>query len=454
MRAIPIKDQQHIERFIGSMRFRYPRTAVVYRCMLRRFVGDVYAYQGNCTGVTEKTLRTWIRAHREEWPARAFVDRAQLIDRFLSWKSQHGHIVNNPFDKLRSQYGGRIAPIVRALLSADSASELQKLRTLPAFGSALGTQMREYVELMRSLGYRYKTSEEHLKRFDRFLQRHPDLAGQPLPRLIEAWRQAGSGVEHALAAQICGRMISKAQRRHDPEAAVIPWDRNLMKRVLAEHRRPHIYTPEQIARVLATARELPSPRSPLRALCVHMMFVLGYCAGLRLGEMVRPTLADVNLREGTLEVRETKFFKSRRLSLTPSVVQAMRDFLVERRKAGAPSTPTAALFWNHKTSQGYSLVTAQALMTNVLRRAGLKAARGRVGPRVHDLRHSMVHDRMLSWYQQGINPQSRLAHLATHLGHKGINSTLAYLTISPQLKQLASERSRQQAAHVIQEALS
>jgi integrase/recombinase XerD len=267
MSALPVKDQQHIERFLESMRFRYPRTAVVYRCMLRGFVRAVRAHKGNITGVTEKTLRAWMRAHRGEWPARAFVDRAQLIDRFLSWKRQNGHSANNPFDKLRSQYGGSIAPIVRALLSADSATELQKLCTLPAFGSALGTQMREYVELMRSLGYRYKASEERLKRFDRFLQRRPDLGGQPLPTLIEAWRQSGRGVEHALVAQICGRMLSKAQHRHDPEAAIIPWDRNLMKRVLAEHRRPHIYTPEQIATVLATARALPSPRAPLLYRC-------------------------------------------------------------------------------------------------------------------------------------------------------------------------------------------
>ena len=63
---------------------------------------------------------------------------------------------------------------------------------------------------------------------------------------------------------------------------------------------------------------------------------------------------------------------------------------------------------------------------------------------------------MLTWYQQGINPQSRLAHLATHLGHKGINSTLVYLTITPQLMQLASERSREHGAHAVrvQEALS
>jgi site-specific recombinase XerD len=117
---------------------------------------------------------------------------------------------------------------------------------------------------------------------------------------------------------------------------------------------------------------------------------------------------------------------------------------------------TAGLFWNQKTNKGYSSVTANALMVKVIRRAGLKPARGCVGPRVHDLRHSMVHSRMLTWYQQGINPQSRLAHLATYLGHGEISSTLVYLTITPQLLQLASERFREHSAHIVrlEEALS
>jgi integrase/recombinase XerD len=450
MKTLPVEDERHIGRFLKSMRFRDRKSATVYRCVLRGFRRFVREHEVGTDEVTEQTLRAWLQErHQQDCPLYVIVYRAQLIDRFLGWMRQCGHIVNNPFDELRGQYGRRIAPIVRALLSPDSATALEKLRPLPAFASAWGGQMREYVALMRSLGYRYITPEKILRRFDRFLQRRPDLTGQPLPSLIEAWRQAGQGAEHALAAQRCGRMLSKAQRRHDPTTAILPWDRCLVRQVRAEHRRPYIYTPEQIAILLATARALPSPRSPLRPLCVYTMFVLAYCMGLRLGEIVRLTLGDVNLHEGTLEIRETKFYKFRRLSLAPSVVQALRDYLEERRKAGAPPAATAALFWNQKTNKGYSSVTANALMVDVIRRAGLKPERGCVGPRVHDLRHSMVHSRMLSWYQQGVNPQSRLAYLATHLGHSEISSTLVYLTITPQLLELASERFRNHSAHVV-----
>jgi integrase/recombinase XerD len=450
MKALPVNDERHVADFLQSMRFRDYRSARVYRCVVRGFLRYVRAQKcGRSSAVSGRTVRAWLRDLRRRGPEYVIVLRAQLIARFLGWLRQRGHIANNPFDALRSRYGRRIAPIVRALLSPDSAAALEKLRPLPAFASAWGEPMREHLALMRSLGYRYHTNEKILRRFDRFLQRRSDLTGKPLPELVEAWRQAGKGAEHALAAQRCGCMLSKAQRRHNANAAMIPWDSCLARQVRAAHRRPYIYTPEQIGTLLATARALPSPRSPLRPLGVYNMFVLGYCAGLRLGEIVGLTLADVNLEQGTLEIRETKFYKSRRLSLAPSVVQALSEYMEARHKAGAAMTTTADLFWNQKTNKGYSSRTASSLMIEVIRRAGLKPAQGCVGPRVHDLRHSMVHSRMVSWYQQGINPQSRLPYLATYLGHREISSTLVYLTITPQLLQLASERFRHHSGHIV-----
>jgi integrase len=49
-----------------------------------------------------------------------------------------------------------------------------------------------------------------------------------------------------------------------------------------------------------------------------------------MGEIVRLQLRDLRLEEGSLEIRETKFFKSRRLPLRPLVATALRDFTAAR----------------------------------------------------------------------------------------------------------------------------
>jgi integrase len=137
------------------------------------------------------------------------------------------------------------------------------------------------------------------------------------------------------------------------------------------------------------------------------------------------------------------------LPLPPGVVNALRDYIEERRKAGAPIDPEAGLFWHTLRNKRYSKRAAQELLVAVLRRAGIKSGRGRTGPRVHDLRHAMVCNRMLGWYREGINPQSHLAHLSTFMGHTDIQYTLTYLTVTPELLQLASERFRRHAVHVL-----
>lgn len=436
-------DRRQIDRFVHTLHFRNPASAKVYTCILQRFQRFV-ANRTDREPPSKATIRAWLDARRREWPVHLVYHRARVVDRFLEWMVASRAIPTNPFAEWRRQYGQRTtAAIVRALLSPNAEAALEALRPLPRFGSSFGELLRAHVAQMQSLGYRYETEAERLLRFDRFLQRRADLAGEPLHVLIQAWADAGSGVHHAWEAQACGRVISTALHRLDSTTAIMRVDRRLARQVRQQHRRPYICTAEDIRRILHTARTFPSPKAPLRPLSLYTMVVLAVCAGLRLGELARLTLADVHLDDGTIEIRDTKFFKSRRLPLAPTVLAALQAYLDARQKAGASMQASAGLFWHQQRQGRYSRVMIEHLLVRVLRRTGLKPAKGKAGPRVHDLRHAFVVHRMLAWYHEGINPQSRLPYLATYLGHKDINSTLVYLTVTPDLLQLASERFRQ-----------
>jgi integrase/recombinase XerD len=449
MNTLPGEDEDRVQRFITSLPLRSNSTRSAYRCHLRNFLLFVRTRTRTPMTLDQKTIVAWLKDRRQHCALHEVEQRAQLVDRFLDWMTKNGYIPSHPFQALRSHYGQRTAPIARALLSVDATAALERLRPPPVFASVLGPLIRGYLELMRSLGYRYITTERSLRRFDRFLQSRADLVGKPLPVMIDAWRKAHTGVGHRLEAQRCGRILSKALRRLDASAAIVPLDRRLRRQAQGQQRRPYIYTEEEVAKLLTTARSFPSPRSPLRPHTAYLMLVLAYCAGLRLAEVAHLTMGDVDLEHGTIEIRETKFFKMRRLAMTTSVMTALQTYLEERRNAGAPTSAETGLFWNQKTNRGYAPSSVSDLLIKVLRLSGIKPGQGRIGPRVHDLRHAMVCNRTLSWYKQGINPQSRLVHLSTFLGHRDINSTLAYLTITPELLQLASERYRQHAVHVL-----
>jgi integrase len=73
---------------------------------------------------------------------------------------------------------------------------------------------------------------------------------------------------------------------------------------------------------------------------LYTMLVMAYCVGLRVGEIVRLKVGDIDIADQTIEIRETKFFKSRRLPVTNTVRAALNDYLKARRMEGAPGDPS------------------------------------------------------------------------------------------------------------------
>lgn len=447
MKRHALVDRKLVDRFLRQRKFRHPRTAPNYAGTLRGFQCFVET-RGAKDPLSISTVQGWLKERSRKWPPHLLRIRAYLIEGFLKWLEDTGVIAESPFAELHRQYGPFTAPIVRALVSDNCKTELQKLRRLPRFGSFLGQVMEDHVSHMRSLGYSYRTSEGVLLRFDRFLQRNPGLTGRPLTELVQRWSDDYASPFHLYDAQRAGRIVSKAMHRIDPKAPILSFDYGVPQRARLRHRKPHLYTDDEIQRILHAALAYPSPKAPLRPLGLYTMLMLAYCAGLRGGEVIRLTLGDVDLRNGTIDIRKTKFFKHRRLPLAPGVMEALNCYLDARKKAGAPTTPESRLFYSPWTGRGYTTGTMRSMLTGVLRHAGIKK-RGKRGPRIHDLRHTMVGHRMRSWYQDGINPQAKLPHLATFLGHKGIESTLVYLNTTPELLQMASERFRKHSASIL-----
>lgn len=450
MKPSPKMYREMPRRYVQQLRFRGPTTARTCLSVVNgfwRFALD----RGAGRTVSQEVLRMWLCDIRDRLGTlRLVYGYARAAERFLDWMVSTGSLLNNPFVELRTLYRQRAArPIVRALLSPNPIEALEAIRPLPRFGSFLGAAMRDHVTLMKSMGCRFKNEEASLLRFDRFLQNQPDLTGQAVTVLVREWAKDSLAPSHPLLCQRVGRLVSKMLNRIDPNTPVITCDRRLEQEASKLRHRPHIYTEDDVRHLLEVARNLPSPRSPLRPLTLYTMLVLAYCAGLRLGELVRLNVGDVDFRDGTIEIRDSKFFKSRRLPLASSVLSALRNYFEAREQAGGSKDLSSGLFWHTQSPGRYSRVTANTLLVRVLRHAGLKPARGYAGPRIHDLRHAFVANRMLAWYREGINPQPRLPYLATYLGHKDINSTLVYLTVTQELLQQASERFRVLGARIL-----
>jgi integrase/recombinase XerD len=242
-----------VRRYVQGLGLRTAMAARVYHCILRGFQCFVCSYDP-AFSVSQASLTAWIQDRITVWPLHLVVHRARLVDRFLDWLVNASHIAENPLAKLRAEYRQHsTAPIVRALADPNPVAALEKLRTLPPFGSHLGPAMRAHISIMRAAGFRYGDYENRLFGLDRFLQQQPDAAEQSIAVLVQRWAQEASRLEVHLARVRVGRIVARALQREDPSVIMLRLDHQLVREVRRRQRRPHIFSDEEIRKLFQTA---------------------------------------------------------------------------------------------------------------------------------------------------------------------------------------------------------
>src|SRR5258708_11995658 len=140
--------------------------------------------------------------------------------------------------------------------------------------------MEEHVAHMRTLGYGLETKGELLLRFDRFLQLHPELSGLSLNELVERWIEEQPSPSRLYDARKAGRVVSKAMHRLDPRVPVLSIGDGVARAARQHHRAAHLYTDEEVQRILQAGLVYPSPKAPCRPICLFTILMRAYSARL------------------------------------------------------------------------------------------------------------------------------------------------------------------------------
>ena len=295
--------------------------------------------------------------------------------------------------------------------------------------------LKDYLDIRRSLGYRLQKAEGLLRNFVAFLQ----AEGAPYitRELTLHWATQPAKAEPSTWAGRLGTVRRFAiwhsaiePRSEIPPTGLLPY---------RYHRKPpHIYSDEEIEKLLRRTQQLPSPKG-LRAHTYTTLFGLLLVTGMRVNEALGLDRLDVDLKLGIVHIRRTKFGKSRYVPVHPSTVEALKKY-AESRDHIFPA-PTAAFFLSERGRRITASIVHYTFAT-LSQRIGLRAgAKGRGhGPRLMDMRHRFATRTLIHWYRAGLDVERELPKLATYLGHVHINYTYWYLEAVPELLQLATDR--------------
>ena len=297
--------------------------------------------------------------------------------------------------------------------------------------------LTEYVAARRALGTRLEEPAQTLRQFVEFLARKK--ARFITIQLALEWSQQSQGVQRATWARKLSmvrqfaRWLSVIEPRHQ-----VPPRRLLDVR----HRRskPHIYSDDEITRLMAEAGQLKSPKG-MKSLNLETLIGLLAATGLRPGEAAALERKDVDLQAEVLVVRESKFGKSRQVPIHASTVAALKRYARQRDQIFRH--PGNSFFFVSEGGAALNLGTVRRWLCKISRACGLRKKteehRCGQGPRLQDLRHTFATKRLVEWYKAGCNVAVQMPKLATYLGHSSVGCTYWYIEAVPELLELATE---------------
>jgi integrase len=292
----------------------------------------------------------------------------------------------------------------------------------------------EYLATRRALGVRLERDGRQLQGFVAFLELH-QASHITTARALQ-WATKPRGVQSCRHAQLLGkvrqfaRYASAVDPRHEiPPPGLLP----------ARPRRavPYIYSDLEVDRLIGAAREL-SGTTGLRPCTFATLLALLAATGMRATEPLRLDRGDVDLDQGVLTVRKSKFGKSRYVPVHPSTSRALADYAALRDRL-CPN-PLSQRFFLAERGTRIPYSTLRQTFARLCQQVGLRGRADFRPPRLHDLRHRFAVSTLLRWYQDGSDVECHLPVLATYLGHADVKDTYWYCTATPELLQLAADR--------------
>ncbi len=281
--------------------------------------------------------------------------------------------------------------------------------------------VERYVALRKATGFKFRDSEAMLLSFATYAEARGDDVVRAETAVAWAGQSKSSRRSHERLRVVT--RFAQFLRAEDPRHEVPPEG---VFRPQAVRPSPHIYSEEDIARIVTYAAKL-GPEGSLRPLTYSTVFGLMAVAGLRRNEAIELRIGD--FAGDGLVIRATKFNKSRFVPLHETAIAQVERYLAERRQVAGH---TDHLFISRVRKK---LDPHTVLMTfrHVCEKAGLGRTVAGVRPRLHDLRHTFA-VRALERCPAGRDAVNRhMLALTTYMGHARVESTYWYLERTPQM---------------------
>ncbi|MCL6445472.1 MAG: tyrosine-type recombinase/integrase [Alicyclobacillus sp.] len=284
--------------------------------------------------------------------------------------------------------------------------------------------LKDFVAFKRSLGFKYENEADELYRFSKFTVAFGMSDPVLTKELVRAWSRQHPGE----SARNSRRRIYPVRQfgiyldslGHNAYIAVP--DKNARSYTFI----PYIFTKGEISRIFAASDRLYPTRNSTLPLIMPVILRMLYSCGLRISEALSLQNKHVNLLDGILEIKNSKFGKDRLVPMSDSMNGICRSYY----RLLHTNSSMDDYFFMDSGRNPISRDNVYRRFREILWNSGISHGGKGQGPRLHDLRHTFAVHTLKSAVERGTYVYCILPILSTFLGHASVTATEQYVRLT------------------------
>lgn len=209
------------------------------------------------------------------------------------------------------------------------------------------------------------------------------------------------------------------------DAAIVP--PKYMRAARSEFR-PYIFSDNELHRLASAADALPpARRSSVHQQVYPVLVRLLIGTGMRIGEVLALTRADVDPSNGVINVINGKNGVSRYIPVADSLKKILHDYAetIDMAEGNKP------FFTSSYTGEHLTYSAMKYMFPKMFRAAGIYIADGRT-PNIHSIRHTFCTRSLEKMLESGMDVYTAVPILAAYVGHVNYMDTEKYIHFTEQ----------------------
>jgi integrase len=288
----------------------------------------------------------------------------------------------------------------------------------------------EYVRHKRSLGYKMEDVEERLRRFD---------------QLTIDRGETEIGISKELADEWCRPLPMESVNNRYGRVSILRGFSSYLQTIgyesyvprlpkVSRDFVPHIFTRQEMAAIFRECDRLTLTRHYMDSVRCTMPCLVRmlYGTGIRIGEAMRLTHADVDFTQGVLILRGCKNGQDRLVPVSLSLREVCKDWVAYKERLGLP-VDAGSPFFTSANGRRFSESSVYETFRTVLQRAGIGHGGRGAGPRLHDLRHTFCVNALAKLSEDGTDLYCSMPILMTYMGHQSPGATDRYVRLTKEM---------------------